>query len=221
MNRVKRKIKKKIRTIFFQFFPEFKTFNFSFHQKEAYSSIINSLAKMYAPYYIVNSQIDEYTYIAKNSSIINTHIGKFCSIGPNFCCGWGIHPLNGISTSPVFYSTKKQVGVSFSLKDKIEEHKNIIIGNDVFIGINVTVLDGVKINDGAVIGAGAVVVDDVDPYSIVAGVPAKHIKYRFDLNLVKELHKIKWWDFEESKLKDVEKYFFAIESFILKYKENK
>lgn len=61
-----------------------------------------------------------------------TEIGKFCSIGPNFFCGWGVHPMDGISTSPMFYSTLKQNGMTLSLVDKVEERKNIRIGNDVF-----------------------------------------------------------------------------------------
>lgn len=143
-----------------------------------------------------------------------TNIGKFCSIGPNLVCGWGIHPINGISTAPMFYSTKKQNGMTLSTVDKVEERKPISIGNDVFIGANVTVLDGVTIGDGAVIGAGAVVSKDIPPYAVAVGCPIRIIKYRFEHDQIDELQRIKWWEFDEEKLKEVEKMFFDVDEFI-------
>ena len=89
---------------------------------------------LYGPYHVSGSAIGDYTYVAMNAYISQTTIGKFCSIGPNLICGWGIHPTNGISTSPMFYSTMKQNGMTLSETCKIEERKPIVIGNDVFIG---------------------------------------------------------------------------------------
>ena len=152
-----------------------------------------------------------------NSFISTTTIGKFCSIGPNFICGWGIHPLNGISTSPMFYSTRKQNGITLSRKDKIDEYKPIIIGNDVFIGANVTVLDGVNIGDGAVIGAGAVVSKDIPPYAIAVGCPIEIKKYRFNSETIDAFKRIEWWNYDENSLKDIERYFFEVEKFISIY----
>lgn len=169
---------------------------------------------MYAPYSFSDSSIGRCSYIAHNSHISNASIGSFCSIGPNFLCGWGIHPLSGISTSPMFYSTKKQNGFTLSETDKVEERKRICIGNDVFIGANVTVLDGVTIGDGAVIGAGAVVSKDIPPYAVAVGCPIKVIKYRFDNEQIEKLKKLEWWNFDDEKLKEVERYFFDIEGFI-------
>lgn len=172
--------------------------------------------KIYSPSHISESNIGNYSYIATNSYISKTNIGKFCSIGPNLVCGWGIHPTDGISTSPMFYSTRKQNGISLSDTDKIEERKPINIGNDVFIGANVTVLDGVTIGDGAVIGAGAVVSKDIPPYAIAVGCPIKIIRYRFDEEKKNALRKIKWWNFNEEKLKQVEELFFDVDQFIEK-----
>lgn len=170
---------------------------------------------LYAPYTLSDSStIGRYTYIARNSFVSNTTIGSFCSIGPNFLCGWGIHPVEGISTSPMFYSTRKQNGITLSETDKIEERKRIVIGNDVFIGANVTILDGVTIGDGAVIGAGAVVSKDIPAYAVAVGCPIKVIKYRFDDQQIEALKKINWWDFADEDLKDVERFFFDIEGFI-------
>lgn len=171
-------------------------------------------SKLYAPYNLDNVKIGKGSYIAVNSIISSTEIGRFCSIGPNLVCGYGIHPTNGISTSPAFYSNIKQNGMSFVAENKIQERKLIKIGNDVFIGMNVSILDGVTIGDGAVIAAGAVVNKDVEPYSIVGGVPAKHIKYRFGKEQIESLLKIQWWNWDDEKLQGVEKNFFDIDSFI-------
>ena len=181
-------------------------------------SKLNNKTKLYSPYFINNVNIDKFTYISRNSIITNTNIGKFCSIGPNFFCGWGIHPTNGISTSPYFYSTQKQNGYTIATKDLIDERKPITIGNDVFIGANVTILDGVTIGDGAIIGAGAVVSKNIPDYAIAVGNPIKIINYRFTETQIKHLLKIKWWNFEENKLKDVANYFWNVDLLIEKYK---
>lgn len=161
--------------------------------------------------------IGDYTIIARNAIISRTSIGKCCSLGPNLFCGWGIHPSNGISSHTMFYSTKKQSGITLSKEDKIVEQKPIQIGNDVFVGANVTILDGVTIGDGAMIGAGAVVSKDIPPYAIAVGNPIKIVKYRFDEDIIKKLQKIQWWNFPEEQLQDVERMFFDIEGFVEKY----
>ena len=160
-------------------------------------------------------EIGDYSYLSDNAIVSNTSIGKFCSIGPNFFCGWGVHPTEGISTSPVFYSSKAKF--SFSKEDKIDEHPKITIGNDVFIGANVTVLEGVTIGDGAVIGAGAVVSKDIPPYAIAVGSPIQIKKYRFMENQIQALQRIQWWNFDEEQLKEVEQRFFDVDGFIEKF----
>lgn len=214
-------VKKAIRRIVIKSIPEIKYLNYLQNQGNEYNIIswvdnseVSDKSKLNPLYHISNSKVGDYTYIAMNSHISMTQIGKFCSIGPNLVCGWGIHPTNGISTAPMFYSTMKQNGMSLSAIDKIEERKNICIGNDVFIGANVTILDGVTIGDGAVIGAGAVVSKDIPPYAIAVGCPITIKRYRFPSVQIDALQKIRWWDFDEEKLKDVEKYFFDVEKFI-------
>ena len=177
------------------------------------NNIFTKKVNLYPPYCINNCEIGDYTYIAKNATISYTKIGKYCSIGPNFLCGWGIHPLNGISTAPMFYSTRKQNGYTLSKEDKIEERKPIVIGNDVFIGANVTVLDGVTIGNGAVIGAGAVVSKDIPPYAIAVGCPLKIIKYRFNNEIINKLESIQWWNDDTNQIL-IEKYFFDVKKFI-------
>ena len=177
---------------------------------------IGKKVKLYSRFSISDSQIGDYSYIGPNSNIKNTTIGRFSSIGPNLTCGIGIHPTNYVSTSPVFYSTKKQCGITFSKVDKIEEHKSVVIGNDVFVGANVTILSGINIGDGAIVGAGAVVTKDVPPFAIVGGVPAKIIKYRFEKEIVNKLLNVKWWNFDEKKLRQIEPYINDLSLFLEK-----
>jgi len=173
--------------------------------------------KIYPPYRVRDASVGEYTYIERGSRISQARIGKFCSIGPNFVCGGGVHPTDGLSTSPMFYSTRKQNGVSLCNFDKFQELKPVVIGNDVFIGVNVTVLDGVTIGDGAVIGAGCIVSKDVPPYAIVVGNPMRVFRYRFSEETIKQLLEIAWWDWPEVELKKIEEGFFDIEGFVARY----
>jgi virginiamycin A acetyltransferase len=180
-------------------------------------SYISVKAAVYPPYVVADSTIADYSYISGGAKISQVSIGKFCSIGPNLLAGHGIHPINGISTSPMFYSTQKQNGFTLSATDKVAERKPISIGNDVFIGANVTILDGISIGDGAVIGAGAVVSKNIPPYAIAVGAPIQIIRYRFDEPTIEQLLRVKWWEFSEDKLGLVESHFFEVETFLSKY----
>jgi len=195
-------------------FPSGKTVGYSLVRSEKADAEFGAYSKATAPFFLHGVRLGDYSYIAKNSNISHCVIGKFCSIGPNFCCGLGLHPTNGISTAPMFYSTARQNGTTLSSGNKVEEMKQTIIGNDVFIGANVVVLDGVKIGDGAVIGAGAVVVDDIPPYAIAVGVPAKVVKYRFDDKTIEALLNKQWWNGTEEDLKKVARDFWDVESFL-------
>lgn len=172
--------------------------------------------KVHSRHVLENVSIGDYSYAAPNSSMRNTTIGRFCSIGENFMSGVGIHPISGISTSPLFYSNKKQVGKVLVKDCFVEEFKPVTIGNDVFIGANVTVLSGVTIGDGAVIAAGAVVTKDVPDYAVVGGVPAKLIRYRFTEKQIEQLKKIAWWEWPDERLLEISKDFWNIDEFIKK-----
>lgn len=174
--------------------------------------------KINYPTQLRNVSIGNYSYLGQNANVSCTIIGKFCSIGPNFICGFGLHPINGISTAPMFYSaTNKSNGTTICSETKFNEHADVQIGNDVFIGANVFVKDGVRIGDGAVIGAGAVVVNDIPDYAVAVGVPAKVLKYRLPVEQIPKLKEIQWWNFSDGKLQDVEQYFYDIDGFINKY----
>jgi len=86
-------------------------------------------------------------------------------------------------------------------QERIE--KDIVIGNDVWIGLGATILSGVNIGDGAVIGAYSVVTKDVPHYAIVAGNPAKLIRYRFSIKTINILRKVQWWDWNYENIKKI------------------
>lgn len=193
-----------------------KTTGYSLVKSEILKTTLAKHTNVVAPYFLHHVELGDYSYIARNANASNVKIGKFCSIGPNFCCGLGLHPTNGISTAPMFYSTAKQNGVSFVKEVIYEEQKQTTIGNDVFIGANVTIIDGVTIGDGAVIGAGAVVVKNIPPYAVAVGVPAEVIKYRFDEKTIRNLLKMQWWNWSEDRLKEIADKEFDVNNFIKK-----
>lgn len=114
--------------------------------------------------------------------------------------GLGRHPTDWLSTSPTFYSTLNQVGTSFADTNLFDELQTVQIGNDVWIGARVTVLDGVKVGDGAIIAAGSVVTEDVMPYTIVGGIPAKRLRDRMPPAHAEKLRALGWWDWLEGSL---------------------
>lgn len=170
---------------------------------------------------ISNSSLDDFVYVADNTKIFQAKIGKFCSIGPDVRIGLGVHPTDLISTFPAFYSTVCQCQVSFTDENKIMEHGQIQIGNDVWIGARVLILDKIIVGDGAVIAAGAVVTKNVPPYSIVGGVPAKILKMRFEDKEINELLKFKWWDKDLRWIRENSSFFNSPKEFFIKIKGNK
>lgn len=145
--------------------------------------------------------VGSFTYICEESRISRTKIGRFSSIGFQVICGRGIHPTAFISTSPVFFSTEGQCGTSFADRDYFDERKEIHLGNDVWIGDRVFIRDGTSIGNGSVVGAGAVVVNNIPDYAVVAGVPAKLIRFRFPEDVINDLLEIQWWNWDAEKLR--------------------
>jgi virginiamycin A acetyltransferase len=167
---------------------------------------------------VMNCQIGTFSYVAEDTRIFRTGIGRFSSIGPNCRIGLGKHPTRGfVSTSPVFFSTAKQCGSTFVTSDRFQESAPVRIGNDVWIGANVTIVDGICVGNGAIVGAGAVVVSDVPDYSIVAGVPAKLIRFRFSETEIAFLAEFKWWEKDEEWIRQNYELFQDIQHFKARY----
>lgn len=136
------------------------------------------------------------SYVGHNAEIAAI-IGRFTSIAPYVRTNYGTHPYTSpyATTCPMFFSTHKQNGHSFANKMMFDEFKpKPQIGNDCWVGENVFICGGVKIGDGAVVLAGAVITEDIPPYALVGGVPAKIIKYRFDESTIKFLLDFQWWN---------------------------
>ncbi|TWE04177.1 acetyltransferase-like isoleucine patch superfamily enzyme [Peribacillus frigoritolerans] len=148
-----------------------------------------------------NVKIEQYSYVGYGTSINLCEIGKYCSIGGDVKIGLGKHPLNFVSTSPIFYSNENCLGVKLVNEKEFIDSSKVYIGNDVWVGSNAIIMGGLSIGHGAVIGAGSVVTKDVPPYAVVGGVPAKIIKYRFDEEEIKKLLEMKWWNWEIDKIK--------------------
>lgn len=165
--------------------------------------------------YLNALKVGKYTYINKNCLIDkNTiSIGRFCSIAYNCRIGLGGHPMDWVSTHSFTY--KPKYGFSKNdLTQEAERNLETIIGNDVWIGANSTVLAGVKIGDGAIIGAHSLVTKDVEPYSVVIGTPAKHYKYRFSEGQRNKLLQVRWWNWNDNKIRENIELFKNIELFL-------
>ena len=167
---------------------------------------------------VYNCNIGRFTYVTRNCLLQNTEIGSFCSISENCVIGMPSHPINMVSTSPVFLQGKNYLKVNFA-HIPYNDCERTVIGNDVWLGQDVKVKAGVKIGDGAVVAAGAVVTKDVPPYAVIGGVPAKIIKYRFDEETIENLQATKWWEKEESILRKNAKTFCSTVDFIEGWKE--
>lgn len=173
---------------------------------------------------VLNSSVGFGTYIAQNSIISNTKIGKYSLVG--FEALIGGHPIHNIvSVHPAFYSTKGQYGFTYASRDIYQEYTfvdasnkfAIEIGNDVWVTAGSTkIIQGIKIGDGAVVMADAVVTKDVPPYAIVGGIPAKIIGYRFSEEQIDFLLKFKWWDKDEEWLRKHIDDFASIDNLINK-----
>jgi hypothetical protein len=137
-----------------------------------------------------------FSIIREGFRLTNAVVGRYCSIGPGVQFGSPEHPLDWLGTSSVFVSAYPWLGDSrhFQRAAGGLRYRRTVVGSDVWVGRGAYIKPGITIGDGAVVGAHAVVTKDVAPYSIVAGNPARHIRYRFSDDIIDRLKKIRWWD---------------------------
>ncbi len=179
------------------------------------NSTIDKTASVRQKCRVYDSALGRYSYIGRNSLVQNAKIGNFCSISEGCNIGMPSHPLYLVSTSPVFLNggnILKKNFACFPFEDCLET----IIGNDVWVGAHAQIKSGLTIGNGAVIAAGAVVTHDVPPYAIVGGVPAKVIKYRFDVETIEALQQSKWWELPDKELENVVSAFSNVKEFLKK-----
>jgi acetyltransferase-like isoleucine patch superfamily enzyme len=179
------------------------------------NSKIDKTSKINANTQIVNTTIGRYSYTGYNCMIIETHIGNFCSIANNVVIGGANHPIDWVSTSPVFHQGKNTLNKNFS-NHEFNTYKKTIIGNDVWIGNNSLIKSGLIIGHGAIIGMGSVVTKNIGNYEIWAGNPAKLIRKRFSDEYIQKILEIGWWDFEDDKIHEISKEFDQITKFFIK-----
>lgn len=137
-------------------------------------------------------------------------IGKYCSIASGVHRLVGNHPIENVSTHPLFY--KKEFG---GISETRYDYHRLSIGHDVWIGVNSVILGKCeRIGNGAIIGAGSIVTHNVEPYSIVAGNPARHIRYRFPKEVIEKIEKSEWWELNHDDLRKIAVYGNNIDLFI-------
>lgn len=183
------------------------------------NSTIHPTSKVESGTQFINSTMSKHSFCGYDCDINNCNIGSFTSIANGVVIGGGMHPVEWVSTSPVFYEGRDSIDAKFS-NNKRRSIKKTIIGHDVWIGQNVMIKQGVDIGTGAVIGMGSIVTKDVEPYSIVAGNPAKILRPRFHHSISEGLLKSKWWEFNDNKLREYARHIKNPEIF-LQEKEDK
>lgn len=177
------------------------------------NSIVHSTSKIESGTTFYSSSMDRHSFCGYDCDIYCADIGSFTSIANGVVLGGGRHPMEWVGMSPVFYEGRDSVKAKFS-EHKRDPVKRVVIGHDVWIGRSAIVLPGVEVGDGAVIGAGAVVTKAVPPYGVVAGNPARLIRYRFDEATVARLTATQWWTLPEEELHRLGPHFNSVEEFL-------
>ncbi|MFM2407447.1 MAG: Only Syngen Nebraska virus 5 [Pseudomonadota bacterium] len=159
----------------------------------------------------VNVSVGCFTYGAGNIQLVHhpgsptLSIGRFCSIAGGVKIFVGAYHRSDWLTTYSFGLQHQNIFGDNVPSGFPYSKGGVVIGNDVWIGNAVTIMSGIHIGDGAVIAAGSHVVKDVSPYEIVGGNPAKHIKFRFEQDIVAKMMRIKWWNLDAQKIALIQK----------------
>lgn len=147
-------------------------------------------------------------------------IGSYTQIGKNLCIIVSRQHTPELVSNHMHSLLLNGIENEFRSNDGLyrnyyfETYGDVEIGNDVWIGNDVSIRGGVKIGDGAVVGAGSLVLKNVEPYSVVAGIPAKKIKTRFPRETVDRLQKISFWNWDERRIEENKELFYNVDLFI-------
>jgi hypothetical protein len=169
---------------------------------------------------VAESHFGDYAYVANDSDIACSTIGRFCSIAAQVRLNPGNHPLDRVALSHFTYrSSAYGLGEDDAAFFDWRRGFRVVLGNDVWIGHGAVVLPGVKIGNGAAIGAGAVVSRDVPAFAVAVGIPARVVRLRFTPEIVAALERIAWWDWPHDRLGAALADFRSLtaEDFCLKY----
>ena len=163
------------------------------------ASTIHKTSKIESGSTVVDTAFGRHSFCGYDCTIVHCGVGSFCSIASKVSIGGVMHPMEFVSTSPVFLSHRDSVRAKFA------HHKYLpvirtTIGNDVWIGDGVYVKAGITIGHGAVVGMGSVVTKNIAPYSIVGGNPARLIRMRFEADVIEALMRMAWWNFPDAEL---------------------
>lgn len=143
-------------------------------------------------------------------------IGAFCSFASGATAVWN-HPLNMVTQHDFIYESTICREIDNQKYTMADFNKKFVIGNDVWLGANVILTNGVRIGNGVRAAAGSVITKDVPDYAIVAGVPAKIIRFRFTKEQIEKLNKIRWWDWPIEKIRECYDDFLDIDVFLEKH----
>lgn len=163
--------------------------------------------------FILRSIIGRYTYTGLDTLIRSANVGRYCSISWNVSIGGGDHGMRSLTTLTkerfLFLDDADAGTLMAESQKRVASLPTCRVGNDVWIAAGVIVNNGVTIGDGAVIGAGAVVNKDVEPFSVVVGVPARTVKKRFTEDVIQALQELKWWDWSSDMVRGNQDLIFS------------
>ena len=167
-----------------------------------------------------NIKFGDFSYTGRFCTLQNVEVGKFSNIADMVRIGPTDHPMD---RPTMHHFTYRRVKYGFAATDdekffQRRAENKAYIGHDTWIGHGAIIMPGVKVGDGAVVGSGTVVTKDVDPYTIVVGVPGKAIKIRFAEEIVRKLEVIKWWEWSYEVIAErLNDFYLPINDFTDKY----
>jgi phosphonate metabolism protein (transferase hexapeptide repeat family) len=151
---------------------------------------------------LAECELGDYSYFSRGSEAIYTTVGKFTSIAANVRVNALGHPMDRISQHNITYRPNEyfvDAKIDKGFRD-LRKSKRVQIGHDAWIGHGAIIMPGISVGDGAVVAAGTIVTKNVEPYAIVAGVPARRIKWRFPESIRERIIRLGWWHWEHDKL---------------------